>query len=1482
MATAISQVTDAFGSNTLVAAEIGAGALNIVRSSTSSVAAASSQTSDSFTITSAKVIDGVVLWVKQGGAGSTGTFKVDLQKGGVSQASVTVNKTDLPDTSNANPVPVLFKFSSTATGDGASNWTIVLTTTGTNSVTYNIYTAGAANLSRAVRTTTAAVLASGDNLYILGELTGAGTYNGIFVRTILNNFAIGDSSLSFPAATALWLADSHVSFQKYGQTAGDHRTYMKNGMVQTDAALFKTATPSMRMTPSGTKLESATRGRGLQAAVNSGGAIAATVWLNKGPTYAGRQPRLILRVNAAIGVNADTVLATDSSAITSTLWTPSQLGSDVWAWWKFDAMPEADTIAVATVTDASGNSRVLTTSGSPTAKANAQNGLKSLNFAGGTKYATFAATSSLTAGSFFAVNKAAASPSDTTFGGICDTGSDTQLNHYTFSGTVYSDFLTNARKTAASVTVNVWHQVMFWSAPSDWGHAMDGTDKFTTASNTVAGIATGYLASDTNFGTWRHQGEFGEVVILNNKPTLANRQKVEGYLAYKWGLQGSLDVAHPYKSAPPTVGGTWISLSGSTMAATDDGVMEFVVDCDGAAGFISVDDWSLADATPVFYPTALPGLIGWWDANAPASLTLTGSDIYSVADQSAAGQTMNWANAHPTYSATGLGSAKPALMFAGSTITGWLSVASGFPMGTGIPLTAWFVGGHTGSTAGAARDSLALCYDSSAGVNSSGNWSVQRVFGTANQLLLRRYPIDTNINVTIPALHRIIITIDSANVKTMYVDGVPTSSAAFTVANWTSGGMMTIGGRDPSNNTTWDGPIAEAGVATSFSNSTTVAALDAYLANKWGTTLVNTVAPVISGFNYVGYPLTTTNGTWTGITPVSYTYQWKRNGSNISGATASLYTPVTADLGATITVTVTAVGWIGNVSATSSGVGPIAPEPPFAPTLLAGLVGWWDASVTASLSLTGSSINSVADQSGHGYSMTWLNAKPTYNATGFNSSTKPAIVFAAGSNTSLNTASGVAMGTGNTLTAWFVGTLGGATSNGNARVLCYTTGNDDTNSAGFWGIYRPSGTASALIRNSITATSSALSADPAPHRMIYTINSSGLITIYADGVAVGTATSGGNWVSGGSARMGYLSNFNGCWITGPVAECGFATGYSDAAMVAKLDTYLAGKWMPTSGTPAIIVPPVISGSIFVGQVLTTSDGIWNGIPTSYSYQWNRGGVAISGATANTYTLVTGDLGATITATVTASNSFGSVSTTTASVGPIVNFSPAVLSGLAGWWDTSVTASLSLTGSSVNSITDQSGGGQTMNWANAKPTYNATGFNTTKPGMLFNSGSGTGLVTASGFPMGTGTTLTMWYVGTMPTSGGTGRACSYNAPGQFDWNNTGSWGMGGNPTTCFLIRNSTQSQFTASASPAGHRFIATVTSGGVMTVYVDGVANTPATSSGNWVSAGTVSFGTQGGTDFWSGTISEAGVATSYSDASVVAALDTFLKNKWGL
>ena len=79
--------------------------------------------------------------------------------------------------------------------------------------------------------------------------------------------------------------------------------------------------------------------------------------------------------------------------------------------------------------------------------------------------------------------------------------------------------------------------------------------------------------------------------------------------------------------------------------------------------------------------------------------------------------------------------------------------------------------------------------------------------------------------------------------------------------------------------------------------------------------------------------------------------------------------------------------------------------------------------------------------------------------------------------------------------------------------------------------------------------------------------------------------------------------------------------------------------------------PVIGGEAREGRTLTCSQGTWNNSPTGFSYVWRRNGVAIGGATSNSYVVVAADVGTAITCTVTATNSGGNGSATSDPVQP---------------------------------------------------------------------------------------------------------------------------------------------------------------------------------------------------------------------------------------
>lgn len=125
----------------------------------------------------------------------------------------------------------------------------------------------------------------------------------------------------------------------------------------------------------------------------------------------------------------------------------------------------------------------------------------------------------------------------------------------------------------------------------------------------------------------------------------------------------------------------------------------------------------------------------------------------------------------------------------------------------------------------------------------------------------------------------------------------------------------------------------------------------------------NTAVPAISGTAKTGFTVTSSTGTFKGFPTPTYTYQWKRNGTPISGAIAAAYVLQAADVGQPITCTVTATNAAGTASATSASVTPSAP---FSPSSLSGLQAWYDAGQISGVTTDGAAVASWTDLSGNG------------------------------------------------------------------------------------------------------------------------------------------------------------------------------------------------------------------------------------------------------------------------------------------------------------------------------------------------------------------------------------------------------------------------------------------------------------------------------------------------------------------------------------
>ena len=130
--------------------------------------------------------------------------------------------------------------------------------------------------------------------------------------------------------------------------------------------------------------------------------------------------------------------------------------------------------------------------------------------------------------------------------------------------------------------------------------------------------------SDNRFAT----GYFHELLVYNSLLTTIQRQKVEGYLAHKWGLQSSLPSNHPHKTTAPTY------------------------------------------EEPVFVPTLISGSQLWLDGNDPigtGTQPANGATVSTWVDKSGNGRNATPTGTGPTYT-TNIFNGYSAPVFNGTTM----------------------------------------------------------------------------------------------------------------------------------------------------------------------------------------------------------------------------------------------------------------------------------------------------------------------------------------------------------------------------------------------------------------------------------------------------------------------------------------------------------------------------------------------------------------------------------------------------------------------------------------------------------------------------------------------------------------------------------------------------------------------------------------------------------------------------------------------
>ncbi|HEU4975493.1 MAG TPA: hypothetical protein VFT50_10430 [Baekduia sp.] len=173
--------------------------------------------------------------------------------------------------------------------------------------------------------------------------------------------------------------------------------------------------------------------------------------------------------------------------------------------------------------------------------------------------------------------------------------------------------------------------------------------------------------------------------------------------------------------------------------------------------------------------------------------------------------------------------------------------------------------------------------------------------------------------------------------------------------------------------------------------------------------------------------------------------------------------------------------------------------------------------------------------------------------------------------------------------------------------------------------------------------------------------------LYEDGQLVGSGYAGMSALEGFTVGGLNSAGTDGYDLSHSlVAEILYYSGVLSPANRGAVESWLNEKYATSEPPtpPSSTAAPTVSGTAADDQLLTAADGTWSGSqPLSFARQWQRcntsGGACadISQATGSTYRLTGADVGSTIRVKVTATNSQGSASATSAPTATVVAAKP---------------------------------------------------------------------------------------------------------------------------------------------------------------------------------------------------------------------------------
>jgi hypothetical protein len=212
---------------------------------------------------------------------------------------------------------------------------------------------------------------------------------------------------------------------------------------------------------------------------------------------------------------------------------------------------------LSTWVDKSGKSFSATGVNSPTVVTNAVNSKSAVSYNGSSySYSTVASGTFSTAMNIFfvyKVNGAVSYPAPVTRGQTNNGSPIDQYNVTRYLGGYSYNGYSSAWSHASATSTTLFTQLIQQSPSTTYNEYVNGS---TTASLSVTGFSASDAASYVYIGTrddkvTSFNGYMCELIIYNAMVGLAAQQKIEGYLAWKWGIQASLPGGHPYASAAP-------------------------------------------------------------------------------------------------------------------------------------------------------------------------------------------------------------------------------------------------------------------------------------------------------------------------------------------------------------------------------------------------------------------------------------------------------------------------------------------------------------------------------------------------------------------------------------------------------------------------------------------------------------------------------------------------------------------------------------------------------------------------------------------------------------------------------------------------------------------------------------------------------------------------------------------------------------------